>query len=74
MRIKLIAVGRGMPSWITQGFDDYARRLPADCRLELVEVVAQRRGKRPNAARVLGEECARLWNAVPRGAWTGSWR
>ncbi len=70
MRIRLIAVGKGMPSWVTEGFGDYARRLPADCRLELAEVVAQRRGKRANTVQILRDECARLWTAVPKGAWT----
>ncbi len=70
MRIKLITVGKGMPSWITEGFEEYARRLPAECRLELVEVVAQRRGKRPNIVQVLRAEGARLLTAVPKGAWT----
>lgn len=70
MRIKLIAVGKGMPAWIAEGFGDYARRLPADCRLELVEVIAQRRGKRPNPTQVLREEGTRLRAAVPTGAWT----
>ena len=70
MRIKLIAVGKGMPPWIIEGFEDYARRLPAECRLELFEVVAQRRGKRPNIVQVLRDEGARLLTAVPKGAWT----
>ncbi len=70
MRISLIAVGKGMPSWTKEGFSDYARRLPADCRLELVEVIALRRGKRPNTEQVLRDECARLWTALPKGAWT----
>lgn len=38
MRIQLIAVGRRMPAWVQTGFDDYARRMPHECRLELVEL------------------------------------
>ena len=70
MRIKLIAVGKSMPPWIATGFGEYAQRMPADCTLELVEVAAQRRGKRPNRTQILREECARLLAAVPSGAWT----
>ncbi len=70
MRIKLVAVGKGMPAWIAAGFHEYAGRLPADWRLELVEVTAPRRGKRPNIAQTMQEECTRLWAAVPKGAWT----
>jgi 23S rRNA (pseudouridine1915-N3)-methyltransferase len=42
MRVRLTAVGRGMPRWVAAGFEDYARRLPPTCRLELREVPAAR--------------------------------
>lgn len=46
MRISLIAIGRSMPDWIEQGWSEYARRLPPQIDLELVEVAppAGRRG------------------------------
>ncbi len=70
MRIMLIAVGKSMPAWIAAGFEEYAGRLPADCRLELIEVTAQRRGRRPDTTQIRREECVRLQAAVPPGAWT----
>lgn len=38
-----------MPEWVEAGFADFARRLPRDCRLELVAVAAadRRNGKGP---------------------------
>ena len=42
MKLRLITVGKA-PPWITDGFDEYARRLPANA-LRL-EVVAPRRGQ-----------------------------
>ena len=44
MRLRLAAVGRGMPGWVAAGFEEYARRLPASCRLELEEVPGANRG------------------------------
>jgi len=38
MRIRLIAVGRRMPKWVTAGYDEFAKRMPRECRLELVEI------------------------------------
>ncbi|MDJ0862733.1 MAG: 23S rRNA (pseudouridine(1915)-N(3))-methyltransferase RlmH [Gammaproteobacteria bacterium] len=70
MLVRLIAVGKGMPAWVAAGFNEYAGRLPTDCRLELVEVTAQRRGKRQDTTRAMHEECTRLRAAVPKGAWT----
>lgn len=40
MRIQLIAVGQKMPSWVSTGFATYAKRLPADCQLQLIEIAA----------------------------------
>lgn len=45
MRIRLIAVGGKMPDWVQTGYRDYARRLPRDCAVELVEVPLGPRGK-----------------------------
>ena len=33
MNITLLAVGNKMPNWISQGYDEYAKRLPPEWRL-----------------------------------------
>ncbi|MCC5888272.1 MAG: 23S rRNA (pseudouridine(1915)-N(3))-methyltransferase RlmH [Gammaproteobacteria bacterium] len=50
MKLQLIAVGTRMPGWVEAGFADFTRRLPRDCRLELVEIPAadRRNGKDPD--------------------------
>ncbi|MCP4043653.1 MAG: 23S rRNA (pseudouridine(1915)-N(3))-methyltransferase RlmH, partial [Gammaproteobacteria bacterium] len=67
MRIKLVAVGKGMPGWVKSGFDEYARRLPPQCRLELSEVRAERRTKNSNTAKVIRVEGERLIAASGSG-------
>jgi len=67
MQIHLIAVGEKMPQWVQQGYTEYARRLPAECALRLVEVPAGKRGKNADIARILRDETSRLLDAVPRG-------
>ena len=56
-----------MPAWVQQGYEEYARRLPPECALRLVEVAAGRRGKNADLARIKRDETARMLDAVPRG-------
>lgn len=68
MRIHLLAVGRRMPAWVVSGYDEYARRLPPECRLELKEIEPGARGKGRDPARAMAEEGARLLTALPKSA------
>ena len=68
MQIQLIAIGERMPRWVREGYDDYAKRLPPECRLQLVEIPAGRRGKNADVARLVHEETQRLLRAVPKAA------
>lgn len=67
MRVYLLSVGRRMPGWVAAGFDDYARRLPPECSLRLIEIDPGRRGK-DSAAQALAVEGRRLLKSVPKGA------
>lgn len=68
MRIHLIAVGTRMPAWVVQGYAEYARRLPADCALQLVEIAAGKRGKNADIERITRDEGERMLAAIPKGA------
>jgi len=68
MQIHLIAVGSKMPGWVTEGFDEFARRLPAECRLRLVEIPAGKRGKNADIARLTQDEGEKMLAAIPKGA------
>ena len=43
MQIHLISVGKNMPQWIVNGYQEYSQRLPADYTLELTEISAEKR-------------------------------
>ena len=58
MRITILAVGHKMPAWIQDGFHEYARRMPPELRIELIELKPQ--GKEA--------EGKRLIESVPAGA------
>jgi 23S rRNA (pseudouridine1915-N3)-methyltransferase len=64
VRLKLVAAGTRMPGWVAQGFDDYAARMPRDCRLELTEIPLGRRSRSADPARAVNEEGARMLAAA----------
>lgn len=70
MRIHLVAVGTRMPAWVDSGFREYAKRLPRECRLELVEVAPVKRAKGKDPAQGIEEEGRRLLAHLPKGART----
>lgn len=65
MRIYLVAIGQRLDSWVIQGYEEYARRLPPECRLKLIEVPPSKRAKNPDTRRNIREEGERLLAAVP---------
>lgn len=68
MKLTLIAVGHKMPGWIAAGVDDYARRMPPDLPLQLIEIKPGHRvvGEDGDKARKI--EAERILAAVPQGA------
>jgi len=67
MRFKIIAVGTRMPAWVTEGWKDYAKRLPRDFQVELVELSLGPRGKNQSVERVIGKESEQILAAIPKG-------
>jgi len=68
MQIHIIAIGDRMPAWVETGYQEYAKRLPRECRLVLHEVPAGRRAKGADLRRLIEQEGQRQLAAVPPGA------
>lgn len=67
MRLVVAAIGQRQPAWADAAWDDFAKRFPADCRLELKALKAEPRpGK--SAAQCMAAEAQRLEAALPKGA------
>ena len=62
----LVAVGHRPPAWAQAAFDDYAKRFPAELRLELKAVKAETRDSR-TAGQLTAAEARRIEAALPRG-------
>lgn len=65
MKIRLLAVGTRMPDWVTTGYEEYAKRLTDDVRLDLVEIPAGKRGKNADVARLTEKEGEAQLAAIP---------
>ncbi|MEJ1388229.1 MAG: 23S rRNA (pseudouridine(1915)-N(3))-methyltransferase RlmH, partial [Candidatus Sedimenticola sp. (ex Thyasira tokunagai)] len=66
MRIHLISVGNKMPRWVQEGYQEYAKRMPQECSLQLVEIAPGHRGKSADVARTVRDEGERMLKAIPR--------
>ncbi len=56
-----------MPPWVTAGYEEYAGRMPPECRLSLHEIPQPALGRKVDAARLKAEEGRRLLQAIPKG-------
>ena len=64
MKLRLVALGAKLPAWIAAGYGQYARRLPRDFALELVELKPEARDRGRTTAQILAAEAARIASAV----------
>lgn len=58
-----------MPEWVEEGYREYAKRMPPECSLRLVEIAPGRRGKGMDSRRAVATEGARMLRALPGGVW-----
>lgn len=68
MQIHLIAVGHKMPGWVVDGYQEFTKRLPSECRLKLVEIAPGRRSKGSDVKRAIQGESQKMIKAIPKGA------
>ena len=72
MKFLAVTVGHRMPAWIEAGFEEYARRLPREARLALIEIKPEIRSSRAGAAavqRALQAEHRRIAAVLPGGCY-----
>ena len=64
MRLRLVCVGQKMPEWVNQGYNEYARRMPPELSLDLVEIPLAHRGKNPDIPRLMQREGDAILSAL----------
>ncbi len=68
MQLIIAAVGHKMPAWIEDGFAEYAKRMPPECRIHLKEIKPVERSGSRAAATVMVQERTKIEAAIPKGA------
>ena len=56
-----------MPQWVEQGYSEYAKRMPPDLPVELVEIPLTTRGKNADVARLMRREGEQMLAATQPG-------
>ncbi len=67
MQLIIAAVGHKMPSWVADGFGEYAKRMPPECRLILREIKPVERSSSKTAETVMLLERERIEAVLPKG-------
>ncbi|MDN5836334.1 MAG: 23S rRNA (pseudouridine(1915)-N(3))-methyltransferase RlmH [Nitrosospira sp.] len=65
MKFLVLAVGNKMPEWVEAGFEEYARRMPHEAAIELIELRPEKRGGGKTVEQLLAAERARILAALP---------
>jgi len=68
MQLVIAAVGHKMPSWIEDGFAEYTKRMPAECRILLKEIKPIDRSGSRTAETVMAQERVKIEAALPKGS------
>ncbi|MCK5881912.1 MAG: 23S rRNA (pseudouridine(1915)-N(3))-methyltransferase RlmH, partial [Sinobacterium sp.] len=61
MKIRLLCIGQKMPSWVTQAYDEFAKRVNGDCKIELVELPMAKRSKNSCVAQMKEKEAQTIF-------------
>lgn len=69
MRLRVYAVGTRMPSWVQSGWQEFAKRMPRECTLDLHEIKPEPRAHGKTASQIMRAEAQRIESAVPPAAW-----
>jgi 23S rRNA (pseudouridine1915-N3)-methyltransferase len=64
MRLRLLTICHKAPAWIQQGYEEYAKRLPPSCALELIEIPAEKRTPHADAARLKEREGEKMLSLI----------
>ena len=66
MKLHIIAVGQKMPDWISAGFDEYAKRMPRETSINLIELKPEKRASGKTGEQIKTAERDRILAAIPR--------
>jgi len=68
MQLLVAAIGQRMPNWVTEAWNEYARRMPPGLGLSLREISLSKRTKNADTKRLTTIESKALLDAMPARA------
>lgn len=66
MKLIIVSVGNKMPDWIMTGFNEYAKRMPREAKIELVEIKPEPRSTGKTTAQIMEAEAQRILASLPQ--------
>lgn len=67
MRIRIIAIGTKMPDWVEAGYAEYAKRMPRDLTVEMVELPLAVRSKNSDIQKAMEKEGEAMLATIGKG-------
>lgn len=58
-----------MPSWVIDGYAEYAKRMPHDYRMQLIEITPEKRTKNSDISKITAIEETKIVAAIPKGSY-----
>src|SRR3990167_8449387 len=68
MNITILAIGKNMPHWVTEGVTEYTQRLPKNYHTHWIEIPLEKRGKNADLTKIIAQEEDRIRAAIPKGS------
>ncbi|UJP05695.1 MAG: 23S rRNA (pseudouridine(1915)-N(3))-methyltransferase RlmH [Nitrosomonas sp.] len=65
MKFFILAVGNKMPDWITVGYNEYAKRMPREIAVNLIEIKPEKRTTGKQTVQLLAAESQRIRQMLP---------
>ncbi len=66
MKLLVLSVGHKMPDWVVAGFNEYAKRMPREARIGLVEIKPEPRTTGKTTVQIMEAEAQRILAALPQ--------
>jgi len=66
MKLLIVSVGHKVPDWVTAGFNEYAKRMPREAKIELLEIRPEPRSTGKTTAQIMAAEAQRILAALPQ--------
>jgi 23S rRNA (pseudouridine1915-N3)-methyltransferase len=67
LQIRFITISNKAPSWINEGFREYAKRLSSTCSFDLVEIPVEKRNNQKNMQPFIEREGEKMLSAIKPG-------